>query len=81
MPTSARHRSLNFNGTAYRVDGADKLDRHAITGRPNNLAPMGGYSGATRAYLSALSRANVPSSSEHDDISGERIKTKTFLHQ
>jgi hypothetical protein len=42
---------------------------------------MGDYSGIDERYLTALSRASVPSSSELEGISGERIKTKAFPHQ
>ena len=57
------HAALDFNGTADRIYGAGKLDQHAVTGRLDDPAPIGAMVGSTRVFLTAFSRASVPSSS------------------
>ena len=39
------HAALDFNRTAHRIDGAGKLDQHAVTGCLDDVASMGGYGG------------------------------------
>ena len=57
------HAALDFNCTAYRIDGACELDQHAVAGCLDDRPRWEAMAGSTRAFLTALSRANVPSSS------------------
>jgi hypothetical protein len=38
-----RYAALDFNGTAYCIDGAGKLDQHTVAGRLDDSTSMGGY--------------------------------------
>src|SRR5260370_14380739 len=39
------HAALDFNRTAHRIDGAGKLDQHAVTSRLDDVASMRSYGG------------------------------------
>jgi hypothetical protein len=41
----AGHAALDFNGTTYRVDGAGKLNQHAVAGCRDDAPTMGGNGG------------------------------------
>jgi hypothetical protein len=48
------HAALDFNGTAHRIHGTGKLDEHAIAGRLDDAAAMGGYSGINNGLSDRL---------------------------
>ncbi len=48
------HTALDFNRMAHRIDGAGKLDQHAVTGRLDDVASMGGYGGVNDALPDSL---------------------------
>jgi hypothetical protein len=48
------HAALDFNRKAHRIDGAGKLDQHAVTGRLDDVASMGGYGGVNDALPDSL---------------------------
>jgi hypothetical protein len=48
------HAALDFNRMAHRIDGAGKLDQHAVTGRLDDVASMGGYGGVNDALPDSL---------------------------
>ena len=49
-----RHPGLHFNGTAYRVHGAGKLDQNAVTGRFDDASAMRGDSGVDNGLSDRL---------------------------
>ena len=46
--------ALHFNRTAHRIYGAGKLDQHAVAGRLDDAASMGGYSGVNKGLSDSL---------------------------
>ncbi len=48
------HAALNFDGTAYRIDGAGKLDQHAVAGGLDDAAAMLGDSGVNEGLSDRL---------------------------
>ena len=48
------HAALDFNGAAYCIDGAGKLDQHAVAGRLDDAASMGGYRGINEGLSDSL---------------------------
>jgi hypothetical protein len=45
---------LKVNGTTYRIHGASKFDQYAVTGRFDDAASMGGYSGIKKSDSNSL---------------------------
>ena len=65
------HATLDFDRTSRRVNGAGELDQHAVTGRLDDAASMGGYCGVDeglserlepgqRAFLVGTHQAAIP---------------------
>jgi hypothetical protein len=46
--------ALDFNGTAYRIDGAGKLGQYAVPGRLDDAPPMGGDRGIKEGLSESL---------------------------
>jgi hypothetical protein len=48
------HGALDFHRTAHRIDGACKLDQHAVTGRLYDAASMGRYGWVNESFSNSL---------------------------
>src|ERR1700682_933463 len=48
------HATLDFNGTAHRIDGAGKLYQHAVASGLDDAASVGGYSGVYEGLSESL---------------------------
>ena len=48
------HAALHFNRTSNRINCAGKLDQHAVAGRLDDAASMGGYSGVSNGLSDSL---------------------------
>jgi hypothetical protein len=48
------HAALDHEGTARGVDGAGKLDQHAVTGGLDDAASMSGYRGVDQGFPGGL---------------------------
>ena len=46
--------ALDFNCTSHRIYGAGKFDQHTVTGRLDDAASMGGYSGVNKGLSDSL---------------------------
>jgi hypothetical protein len=46
--------ALDLNCTAHCIDGAGELDQHAVTGRLDDTASMGSYSGVNECLSDSL---------------------------
>ena len=48
------HSALDFGGTAHRINSAGELDQHAVAGRLDDPASMGGDGGLDDAMSDSL---------------------------